>query len=77
MLIQFKKFNIYLCLFCREDSEDDVYCFGCIILEVLMGPKLHGKGSPFVLNDLVKISLHILGFKFLDVILAQDLFGVE
>jgi hypothetical protein len=42
-----------------------------------MGPKLHGKGSPFVLNDLVKISLHILGFKFLDVILAQDLFGVE
>ncbi|KAG2557434.1 probable inactive leucine-rich repeat receptor-like protein kinase At3g03770 isoform X1 [Panicum virgatum] len=36
-----------------EDSEDDVYYFGCILLEVLMGPKLHRKGGPFVLNDLV------------------------
>ncbi|CAL4993565.1 unnamed protein product [Urochloa decumbens] len=36
-----------------DDSEDDVYSFGCILLEVLMGPKLHEKGAPFVLNDLV------------------------
>nr|TKW00495.1 hypothetical protein SEVIR_8G112700v2 [Setaria viridis] len=36
-----------------EDSEDDVYSFGCILLEALMGPKLHEKGGPFVLNDLV------------------------
>lgn len=36
-----------------EDSEDDVYSFGCILLEALMGPKLHEKGGPFVLKDLV------------------------
>jgi hypothetical protein len=44
----------YICvLFCREDPEDDVYSFGCILLEALMGPKLHKKGVPFVLNNLV------------------------
>ncbi|KAG2578950.1 hypothetical protein PVAP13_6NG219500 [Panicum virgatum] len=36
-----------------ENSEDDVYSFGCIILEVLMGSKLHEKGDPSVLKDLI------------------------
>ncbi|TVU25715.1 hypothetical protein EJB05_28220 [Eragrostis curvula] len=35
-----------------ESLEEDVYSFGCIILEVLMGPKLHEKGG-FILNELV------------------------
>ncbi|KAF8665197.1 hypothetical protein HU200_054150 [Digitaria exilis] len=34
-----------------EDAEDDVYSFGSILLEVLMGPKLHEKGGPYVLSD--------------------------
>ncbi|KAM0826173.1 hypothetical protein ACQ4PT_069062 [Festuca glaucescens] len=33
--------------------EDDVCSFGCILLEVLMGPKLHRKGDPFILSELV------------------------
>ncbi|KAL6875607.1 hypothetical protein ACP4OV_013120 [Aristida adscensionis] len=33
--------------------QDDVYAFGCIILEVLMGPKLHEKGGPLILSELV------------------------
>uniref|UniRef100_A0ACD5X613 Uncharacterized protein n=1 Tax=Avena sativa TaxID=4498 RepID=A0ACD5X613_AVESA len=36
-----------------ESLEDDVCSFGCIILEVLMGPKLHRKGDPFILSELV------------------------
>ncbi|KAL6660658.1 hypothetical protein ACP70R_000156 [Stipagrostis hirtigluma subsp. patula] len=36
-----------------ENVEDDVYSFGCIILEVLMGPKLNEKGGPFMLSELV------------------------
>lgn len=36
-----------------ENLEDDVYSFGCIVLEVLMGPKLHRKGDPFILSELV------------------------
>ncbi|KAJ1275334.1 hypothetical protein BS78_05G127900 [Paspalum vaginatum] len=36
-----------------EHLEDDVYSFGCIILEVLMGSKLHEKGDPSILKDLI------------------------
>ncbi|CAM0875958.1 unnamed protein product [Alopecurus aequalis] len=36
-----------------ESLEDDVCSFGCIILEVLMGSKLHRKGDPFILSELV------------------------
>ncbi|KAG0529403.1 hypothetical protein BDA96_05G095500 [Sorghum bicolor] len=36
-----------------ENLEDDVCSFGFILLEVLMGPKLHEKGDPFILKDLV------------------------
>ncbi|XP_066337787.1 probable inactive leucine-rich repeat receptor-like protein kinase At3g03770 isoform X1 [Miscanthus floridulus] len=36
-----------------ENLEDDVCSFGFILLEVLMGPKLHEKGGPFILKDLV------------------------
>ena len=42
--------------------EDDVHSFGCILLEVLMGPKLHEDGGPFVLNELV-CSLSYLYYK--------------
>ncbi|KAK3118640.1 hypothetical protein QOZ80_9BG0702900 [Eleusine coracana subsp. coracana] len=36
-----------------ESWENDVYSFGCILLEIIMGPKLHEKGGPFLLNELV------------------------
>ncbi|VAH94355.1 unnamed protein product [Triticum turgidum subsp. durum] len=36
-----------------ETLQDDVCSFGCIILEALMGSKLHRKGDPFILSELV------------------------
>lgn len=48
----------------RENLEDDVCSFGCILLEVLMGPKLHEKGDNFILKDLVccptYLQIHLL-----------------
>ncbi|KAL5204103.1 hypothetical protein ABZP36_008974 [Zizania latifolia] len=35
------------------ENLDDVFSFGCILLEVLMGSKLHRKGDPSVLSELV------------------------
>lgn len=43
-----------------EKPYDDVYDFGFILLESLVGPNLNGKGETFLLNEMVyhyKISL--------------------
>ena len=47
----------------REKLEDDVCSFGFILLEVLMGPKLHDKGDPFILKDLVCCATYLY-YKF-------------
>nr|CAD1820169.1 unnamed protein product [Ananas comosus var. bracteatus] len=41
-------------LFKREiiNSEDDVYSFGCILLEVLAGPSYFEKGEAYIVNEL-------------------------
>lgn len=38
-----------------ESLQDDVCSFGCIVLEVLMGSKLHRKGDPFILSELLQV----------------------
>lgn len=35
------------------NSEDDVYSFGCILLEVLTGPSYFEKGEAYIVNELV------------------------
>ncbi|XVE67732.1 hypothetical protein DITRI_Ditri09bG0012200 [Diplodiscus trichospermus] len=37
----------------RKNSEDDVYNFGFILLESLVGPIVTGKGETFLLNEMV------------------------
>ncbi|XVF57837.1 hypothetical protein PTKIN_Ptkin07bG0014700 [Pterospermum kingtungense] len=37
----------------RKNSEDDVYNFGFILLESLVGPIVSGKGETFLLNEMV------------------------
>lgn len=43
---------------CRHliNLEDDVYNFGFILLESLVGPIVTGKGETFLLNDMVRCS---------------------
>lgn len=36
--------------------EDDVYKFGFILLESLVGPIVSGKGEAFLLNEMVCLS---------------------
>lgn len=44
--------------------EDDVYNFGFILLESLVGPVVTGKGETFLLNEMVIHTLKLLlGFK--------------
>ncbi|XP_042494494.1 probable inactive leucine-rich repeat receptor-like protein kinase At3g03770 [Macadamia integrifolia] len=33
-------------------SQDDVYCFGFILLEALVGPSVSGRGEAFLLNEM-------------------------
>lgn len=42
---------------CRLNSnlEDDVYNFGFILLESLVGPIVTGKGEAFLLNEMVSL----------------------
>lgn len=37
----------------RTKLEDDVYNFGFILLESLVGPIVTGKGEAFLLNEMV------------------------
>lgn len=40
--------------------EDDVYNFGFILLESLVGPVVTGKGETFLLNEMVIHTLNLL-----------------
>lgn len=47
--------NCICILYCsqRTKLEDDVYNFGFILLESLVGPIVTGKGEAFLLNEMV------------------------
>lgn len=54
-LVQDNLFNNCYILLCRHRTnlEDDVYNFGFILLESLVGPIVTGKGEAFLLNEMV------------------------
>lgn len=44
---------LFLCRHMTK-KEDDVYNFGFILLESLVGPTVSGKGEAFLLNEMVR-----------------------
>lgn len=55
--------------------EDDVYNFGFILLESLVGPIVNGKGEAFLLNEMVCSSLCLEGISFHGTLLSHYLIG--
>lgn len=43
----------FICRHKTTNLDDDVYSFGFILLESLIGPIVSGKGESFLLNEMV------------------------
>ena len=58
MVSNFLHALLIICV-CRKmkNLDDDVYSFGYIILESIVGPSVSAKKESFMLNDMVSTSL--------------------